>query len=128
MVGALTVAIWIAQGWNSEFLGGPGVYEIIPGFIASTIAVVLVSLATKEEDLGHYAVEGEAAVLSVVRVHQTSALGRARPSRCGLSAWEIPSERSIFSIPTNFPVRRFGRPGAPDLRSREAGYGETTCR
>ena len=36
-------------------MNGPGVYEIIPGFIAATIAIVLVSLATKPEDLTGYA-------------------------------------------------------------------------
>ena len=56
-VGAGTVGFWIAQGWNAAFMGGPGVYEIIPGFIAATIAIVLVSLATKAEDLGKYLVE-----------------------------------------------------------------------
>jgi len=57
VVGAGTVGFWIAQGWNAAFMGGPGVYEIIPGFIAATIAIVLVSLATKAEDLGKYLVE-----------------------------------------------------------------------
>ena len=55
VVGAGTVGFWIAQGWNSEFLGGPGVYEIIPGFIAATIAIVIVSLVTQPEDLSHHA-------------------------------------------------------------------------
>jgi SSS family solute:Na+ symporter len=57
VVGAVTVGIWITQGWNAEFMGGPGVYEIIPGFIAAMLAIVFVSLATKEEDLGRYMVE-----------------------------------------------------------------------
>jgi solute:Na+ symporter, SSS family len=47
VVGALTVIVWIASGWNSSFLGGPGVYEIIPGFILSMAAIVAVSLATE---------------------------------------------------------------------------------
>ncbi|RFF31745.1 sodium/proline symporter PutP [Wenzhouxiangella sediminis] len=51
-VGALTVMIWIAMGWNSSFLGGPGVYEIIPGFILSWVAIMVVSLATR--DAGEY--------------------------------------------------------------------------
>jgi len=48
IVGAATVMIWIALGWNGEFMGGPGVYEIIPGFIAAFIAIVVVTLATKD--------------------------------------------------------------------------------
>jgi len=52
VVGALTVIIWISLGWNGEFLGGPGVYEIIPGFIASFIAILVVSGATS--DAGEY--------------------------------------------------------------------------
>jgi SSS family solute:Na+ symporter len=46
VVGAVTVVLWIALGWNASFLGGPGVYEIIPGFIASWAAIYFVSLAT----------------------------------------------------------------------------------
>lgn len=52
VVGAATVIIWISLGWNASFMGGPGVYEIIPGFIASWIAIVVVSLATG--DRGEY--------------------------------------------------------------------------
>ncbi|WP_447555953.1 sodium/proline symporter PutP [Vreelandella sp. EE22] len=52
VVGALTVIVWIALGWNSEFMGGPGVYEIIPGFIASLLAIVVVSRITA--DAGEY--------------------------------------------------------------------------
>ncbi|WP_438767801.1 sodium/proline symporter PutP [Kushneria sp. TE3] len=52
VVGAVTVMIWIALGWNAAFLGGDGIYEIIPGFIASFIAIVLVSRATS--DAGEY--------------------------------------------------------------------------
>jgi len=51
VVGAGTVGFWIVQGWNAQFMGGPGVYEIIPGFIAATLAIVLVSLATRPEDI-----------------------------------------------------------------------------
>lgn len=47
IVGAATVVFWIGMGWNASFLGGPGVYEIIPGFIASWIAVYVVSLMTQ---------------------------------------------------------------------------------
>ena len=35
------------SAWNQSFLGGPGVYEIIPGFILSMAAIVVVSLATE---------------------------------------------------------------------------------
>ncbi|ERS89002.1 sodium/proline symporter PutP [Halomonas sp. PBN3] len=52
VVGALTVMIWILLGWNGSFLGGPGVYEIIPGFIAAWVAIMVVSLATA--DAGEY--------------------------------------------------------------------------
>lgn len=52
VVGAATVIIWIALGWNGEFMGGPGVYEIIPGFIASFIAILVVSNMT--DDSGEY--------------------------------------------------------------------------
>ncbi|MGE6606674.1 sodium/proline symporter PutP [Halomonas sp. NPDC076908] len=52
VVGAATVMIWIALGWNGEFMGGPGVYEIIPGFIASFIAIMVVSSITA--DAGEY--------------------------------------------------------------------------
>lgn len=52
IVGAVTVMVWIALGWNGEFMGGPGVYEIIPGFIASFIAILVVSSMTA--DAGEY--------------------------------------------------------------------------
>ena len=48
--GAATVIIWILLGWNSSFLGGPGIYEIIPGFIVALAAIVGVSLATEPAD------------------------------------------------------------------------------
>ncbi|WP_417806595.1 sodium/proline symporter PutP [Thioclava sp.] len=48
VVGALTVIVWIALGLNKSFMGGAGVYEIIPGFIAALIAIVAVSLATRD--------------------------------------------------------------------------------
>ena len=48
VVGALVVILWIAMGWNKEFIGGPGVYEIIPGFAAALLAIVGVSLAGKQ--------------------------------------------------------------------------------
>ena len=43
VTGAAVVIAWIALGLGDSFLGGPGVYEIIPGFIASWGAIVLVS-------------------------------------------------------------------------------------
>ncbi len=49
VVGAGVVMAWIALGWNSEFLGGPGIYEIIPGFAASWLAIWLMSKATTKE-------------------------------------------------------------------------------
>jgi SSS family solute:Na+ symporter len=48
VVGALTVIVWIALGLNKSFMGGAGVYEIIPGFIAAFVAIVAVSLATRD--------------------------------------------------------------------------------
>ena len=50
VAGALTVIIWISLGWGSSFLGGPGVYEIIPGFIVAFIAIWVVSLMTPTKD------------------------------------------------------------------------------
>ncbi|WP_340109431.1 sodium/proline symporter PutP [Pikeienuella sp. HZG-20] len=47
VVGAATVIVWIMLGWNGSFLGGEGVYEIIPGFIAAWAAIYFVSLATE---------------------------------------------------------------------------------
>ncbi|WP_144096249.1 sodium/proline symporter PutP [Croceicoccus sediminis] len=44
--GALVVIAWIALGFNASFLGGPGVYEIIPGFIVAWLMIVIVSRAT----------------------------------------------------------------------------------
>lgn len=48
VVGAATVVIWISFGWNAQFMGGPGVYEIIPSFIASWIAIMVASLLTSD--------------------------------------------------------------------------------
>ncbi|AUH34826.1 sodium/proline symporter PutP [Paracoccus tegillarcae] len=50
VVGAGTVMLWTALGLNSSFMGGPGVYEIIPGFIASMLAIVIVSLMTETQN------------------------------------------------------------------------------
>ncbi|HSF12715.1 MAG TPA: sodium/proline symporter PutP [Erythrobacter sp.] len=47
ITGAGVVAGWIALGWSKAFLGGPGLYEIVPGFIAATIAIVVVSALTR---------------------------------------------------------------------------------
>ena len=47
VVGALTVMAWIALGWDASFMGGAGVYEIIPGFAAAWAAIYFVSLATE---------------------------------------------------------------------------------
>ncbi|UXU75794.1 MULTISPECIES: sodium/proline symporter PutP [unclassified Paracoccus (in: a-proteobacteria)] len=51
VVGAVTVALWIGLGLNKTFMG-EGLYEIVPGFVASFLAIVLVSLATP--DRGEY--------------------------------------------------------------------------
>ena len=47
VTGAGVVGAWIALGWNASFMGGGGLYEIVPGFIAAWIAIVLVSKATQ---------------------------------------------------------------------------------
>jgi SSS family solute:Na+ symporter len=46
--GALVVVLWIALGWDAQFMGGDGVYEIIPGFVLSWLAIWLVSNATRK--------------------------------------------------------------------------------
>lgn len=43
IVGALTVGLWVAMGWHQDFMGLGGVYEILPGFIASMLAIVIVT-------------------------------------------------------------------------------------
>ncbi len=50
VVGALVTGAWITLGYNSEFMGGEGLYEIVPGFIAAWIAIVVVSRATAPRD------------------------------------------------------------------------------
>ncbi|MFU7529434.1 sodium/proline symporter PutP [Qipengyuania sp. ASV99] len=45
VTGALVTGGWIALGLNSNFVGGEGLYEIVPGFIAAWIAIVAVSKA-----------------------------------------------------------------------------------
>ena len=47
VTGTAVVAGWIALGWNASFMGGPGLYEIVPGFLAAFIAIMAVSLATE---------------------------------------------------------------------------------
>ena len=47
VTGAAVVIAWIALGWNASFLGGDGIYEIIPGFVAALVAIVTVSAATR---------------------------------------------------------------------------------
>jgi len=51
VTGAAVVAGWIALGWNQSVLGGPGLYEIVPGFAASMLAIVIVSKATRRQAL-----------------------------------------------------------------------------
>nr|WP_298929324.1 sodium/proline symporter PutP [uncultured Erythrobacter sp.] len=46
VTGAAVVGLWIATGLNADFMGGQGLYEIVPGFIAAFIAIVAVSKAT----------------------------------------------------------------------------------
>ncbi|WP_376870409.1 sodium/proline symporter PutP [Albirhodobacter sp. R86504] len=48
VVGAAVVITWISLGYNAAFMGGAGVYEIIPGFIASFIAIIVVSLTSRQ--------------------------------------------------------------------------------
>lgn len=47
LTGAVTVILWISLGWGDSFLGGAGIYEIIPGFILSWLAIVIVSRFTQ---------------------------------------------------------------------------------
>ncbi len=47
VTGAVVVGLWIALGWNAALPGfDGGLYEIVPGFIASWLAIVLVSRMT----------------------------------------------------------------------------------
>jgi SSS family solute:Na+ symporter len=48
VTGAGVVAGWIALGWNKAFLGGPGLYEIVPGFAAAMIAIIVTSQLTQK--------------------------------------------------------------------------------
>jgi SSS family solute:Na+ symporter len=47
LTGATIVIVWISLGWNNSFLGGPGVYEIVPAFTAAWATIYFVSKATK---------------------------------------------------------------------------------
>jgi SSS family solute:Na+ symporter len=51
VTGSGVVAAWIALGWNKAFLGGPGLYEIVPGFAAAMLAIIVVSKATRKNPL-----------------------------------------------------------------------------
>lgn len=46
VTGAAAVIGWVALGWDRAFLGGGGVYEILPGFTLSWLAIVAVSRAS----------------------------------------------------------------------------------
>jgi len=50
ITGAGVVAAWIALGWNQTLPamlgGGPGLYEIVPGFTAALAAIIIVSRVT----------------------------------------------------------------------------------
>jgi SSS family solute:Na+ symporter len=48
VTGAATVMIWIAIGWNASFLGGEGIYEMIPGFLFAALAIAIASIATED--------------------------------------------------------------------------------
>jgi SSS family solute:Na+ symporter len=48
VTGAGVVAGWIALGWNKAFLGGPGLYEIVPGFAAAMFAIIVTSQLTQK--------------------------------------------------------------------------------
>jgi sodium/proline symporter len=48
VVGAATVILW--NTFLSPLGGWFGVYELLPGFVLATIAIVAVSLLTKEPD------------------------------------------------------------------------------
>ena len=50
VAGAVTVIVWIGLGLDQSFMGGPGIYEIIPGFIVAWLAIWLVSRATPTKD------------------------------------------------------------------------------
>ncbi len=45
VTGAIVTGAWIMLGLNASFIGGEGLYEIVPGFIAAWAAIVIVSKA-----------------------------------------------------------------------------------
>ncbi|WFL77962.1 sodium/proline symporter PutP [Altererythrobacter arenosus] len=47
VTGAAVVILWISPGPDGKPLGDPRIYEIIPGFVAAWLAIVLVSRATQ---------------------------------------------------------------------------------
>ena len=48
VTGAAVVAVWIALGWDQALPGmDEGLYEIVPGFIAAWLAIVVVSRMTQ---------------------------------------------------------------------------------
>ena len=51
VTGAATVGVWLALGWNKSFLGGEGLYEIVPGFAVAFLAIVLVSKLTAKPEM-----------------------------------------------------------------------------
>ncbi|MEM6475964.1 MAG: sodium/proline symporter PutP [Pseudomonadota bacterium] len=51
VTGAAVVGAWIALGLNADFIGGQGLYEIVPGFVAAWIAIVVVSKATRDSEV-----------------------------------------------------------------------------
>jgi SSS family solute:Na+ symporter len=51
VTGAAVVAAWIALGWDQRLPGmTEGLYEIVPGFVAAWLAIVLVSRLTQGRD------------------------------------------------------------------------------
>lgn len=51
VTGAAVVAGWIALGWDKALPGmNEGLYEIVPGFIAAWLVIVVVSRMTRERD------------------------------------------------------------------------------
>ncbi|WP_315850276.1 sodium/proline symporter PutP [Qipengyuania thermophila] len=47
LAGAGTVILWLAAGWNRAIGDGPGLYEIVPGFVAGLLAAMVVSRLTR---------------------------------------------------------------------------------
>jgi Na+/proline symporter len=45
ITGAAVVILWINLGWDGV------VYELLPGFAAATLAILIVSLATKPPEM-----------------------------------------------------------------------------